>query len=458
MMPSLRLSMRSEPLLIITAVVLAVFAGLLTVLLEQRGTLLLLAFILAAFLAIQAPEILLVAYVSAGFIKSDPNFAVIFDLISRSLDFTVLLAIALLVSMAVRAQSNFTPTLSTLKKAQVELSCFACFLAVIGLNVIYFQVSGYGLDESLRFSTLTLLSFAAPLVLFRNLRQITIMLWALMALGAALMVFSSTDVSNRLLGMGATAIGTGRVLGSVIIILAAVSLTDRIRSRGFAVVPLMVPPLLGLLLTGSRGPLFSLLAVLALMVLLRSILRTGEGPMPARLQSVLPALATVLLFAVLIYYFLATSSLSQRFDLATMEQNPRGDLFDMALTSFLSSPLLGNGMGSFAQLGLGTLAKPILYPHDMAIEVASETGMLGLAPLAGLLVVSFSRGGSFLRTSIRRGRDVTLSLTICALTLYHFLNTFVSGDLNDQRLFWLFLGTLLWMYSSTDGDNSCVSQ
>ncbi|BDA59923.1 hypothetical protein NUITMVS1_13860 [Shewanella xiamenensis] len=94
-------------------------------------------------------------------------------------------------------------------------------------------------------------------------------------------------------------------------------------------------------------------------------------------------------------------------------------LFEQALSMFNENIFLGGGFGSFGMYVFGEDVK--LYPHNLILELASETGLLG-----ALIFILF-----VLNLLIKNWNN---QLFICVF-VFSFLNLMKSYSFQDLRLF-----------------------
>ncbi len=173
--------------------------------------------------------------------------------------------------------------------------------------------------------------------------------------------------------------------------------------------------------TGSRGPFVAFLSVVVIWWL---ILRPSSG---GRKWRRFRLLVQALLVGGLV---LATQfgDFQERFGTASrLRMNEMGDdrnvlariaLQHSALTQFTGHPVKGIGLGSLAHESWQR------YPHNLPIEVLTETGIIGLV-----------LGGTLLLLAARRGRQWR---TLGALTLLSVMFSLTSGDLGGNWLIWYF--------------------
>ena len=102
--------------------------------------------------------------------------------------------------------------------------------------------------------------------------------------------------------------------------------------------------------------------------------------------------------------------------------------YHSAWRAFLTQPFIGMGTGGWPIFqGLGDIE---LHPHNLFLEVLSETGLIGFI-LLGIL------GGAFVY-SFNQQCPVAFILILS----FAFLNAMKSGDLNDNILLFVGVGLL----------------
>lgn len=139
----------------------------------------------------------------------------------------------------------------------------------------------------------------------------------------------------------------------------------------------------GILPTGSRGPLISLLVVLTLWFAFRSDgtgLRLAIATVCAGVMAV-----SVLLFAGDRIETAANSYFSRGQNQGFIEESGRPMLFNRAMNDILSTPVLGVGLGKFGESAIRgskiysrNSSNLGAYPHNIILELLSELGVLGL--------------------------------------------------------------------------------
>lgn len=173
--------------------------------------------------------------------------------------------------------------------------------------------------------------------------------------------------------------------------------------------------LAGLVRTGSRGPLLALLAVLLWLAASKrqDLRRTSIAFVGLSLVTI--ALVSGLLNAsrgnLMAAYFLRTyADPLEDPNIAT-----RLTLFRCAFQMWATRPLLGHGLGAFAVeiTGASGLRE---YPHNVVLELLSETGIVGLLMFLAALTCAFRRAQN-------RWTHVFVFLFLSAMT---------SGDLGSN--------------------------
>lgn len=113
----------------------------------------------------------------------------------------------------------------------------------------------------------------------------------------------------------------------------------------------------------------------------------------------------------------------------------RDKLLQRGLELFRQNPLLGKGVGSFAgavadSLHPGTLYQ---YPHNVMLESAAETGLIGFV----LLFVPLFAGWARLFWRGITGRSGAIAALLAILAVF-FTVANLSGDIPSERGLWIF--------------------
>jgi O-antigen ligase len=309
------------------------------------------------------------------------------------------------------------------------LLLFGCML----LSVLWSPSYGYTVDKITYLFTLTLLAAVAPLLLLRtddDVRRLytsLALISCILAFYIVLFYMPKFSQVQRLLVEGTTTIATGRIAGMAMVWLAAVILFLAKRKLPFLVLLLLQTVVL--FASGSRGPLLASAISLFLLGLLQG------GSIWRRLLKIgaLLALLTIVLFVVSDY--MPSSSIARIRYLLKGEfrtsENVRLDLYKTGLQLIPVNPQ-GMGWGTFPSEEEGTVRR---YPHNLLIEVFLEGGWMAGFVLTGFIVYAIWR------TYMRGGGMVPRSTL--AFLVFFLINAMVSGDINDNRIFFAILALAL---------------
>jgi len=173
--------------------------------------------------------------------------------------------------------------------------------------------------------------------------------------------------------------------------------------------------------TGSLGPPVGLaLGVVAGLVETLRLRQPGDGRVSVGLLGIFIVLGSVVLVFM-------TGLLEPVLAPVTDDPNVIGrtGLLAAALSLFISSPVVGTGLGGFTATGLH------LYPHNLLVEIGAELGILGLlAVLAWWLLA--------LRGAIGSPLLVALLIGVSVASLF-------SGSLASNEAFWTISGLAVAM-------------
>jgi O-antigen ligase len=196
---------------------------------------------------------------------------------------------------------------------------------------------------------------------------------------------------------------------------------------------------------GGRGPVISVLLVL-MVFYSYGILRTSDHQQYLRHLFHL-TFACALSYWLLRWLFAAESNhfIVRTYALITAPElddpiNWRIGYYQSAINAFLNHPLIGVGFGGWVNYhDMGSL--PWQHPHNIVLEVLSETGVIG-----GVLAAWF--GFNVLKNiSYKNLNQSSLHMATTSLLLFGLLNALKSGDLNDNILLFVMSGIILGVAS-----------
>jgi O-antigen ligase len=313
---------------------------------------------------------------------------------------------------------------------------------LMAISLIWTPVPDYGLDKTLKFATFTLAGAFAPFFLIEDraaLKRLLVLL-ALAAAAGALVVLtfgttSGQDDARLEFSGAANTIFTSRFLltGAFLLLLApALRLWKRQRTAivvgGVAVIAVAAS-------IGSRGPVVALALALvctAAAVILRE---------PRRILPLMLLVAVgVAVFPLITLPETSAERLSGLVQdpSGTLQEDLRSRLYAKGLELAQENPVRGIGTGGFFLYSYVVTDREERYPHNVFLETGAE---LGLAPTL-LLAISVA---AMLMALYRRawqaeGDDRSLIYLVAGVFLLNFFAAQFSGDFNDNKTFWAFLG------------------
>jgi O-antigen ligase len=207
---------------------------------------------------------------------------------------------------------------------------------------------------------------------------------------------------------------------------------------------------LGILFTYSRGGMLTLGAVTFLLVLVRRL--------PINTMTVTIGLAGLIA--------LIPTNVGQRFlTIETLFSSPeatalvdassdkRKQLLAVGWRIFADNPVAGVGAGNFGShypayanmVGLSSLDFTAMgvrqYPHNLYLEMGTETGLLGLLTFSGAMAVALVGLFRSRRALLARGEDAHAAMvTAIALAIIGYLISSLFLHSGYPRYLWMFLG------------------
>ena len=317
-------------------------------------------------------------------------------------------------------------------RLRIEALWIVFFFSGMSVALAYTDWTPYAIEKATRFFTLTFLAAIVPTLLIREVAQVKrfvvliVSLGAFLASGVLIEVLGhqfTGSLDDRATGFTTLTLTLGNDAGLAMVAFFAYSLRGG-RQRWLAL--LCVPLFFALLASGSRGPIFCAVAVVALLTLRSSFV--------TRRNLVIVALLCVI---------------SMNVALRVVEDLPRGSIvrvvtllegqFDAsadarrtagltALQAIQDQPL-GKGFGGFAEVYTFGGVTDHIYPHNILLDIAVDNG-LPVALLFFVIVVF-----SLWKTSRASAINPDL-LPFFSIYLFSFSVSLFSGELNlDRTLF-----------------------
>lgn len=437
------MEIKRKPLLIVSSVLVGLFflASVYFSLPLEYMLLGLAAMAVVPYLIIQFPEWFLVA---ALFV---PQWKAIFGYGSTggSADPTVLMLICLAVGLLWRVvmwfgRIGYSELRGMFSRLHVQIGAFVLFAAVLTVSYAYTNAPLYGGTKLSRFLFIGILLFISPFFILLKERDFLNFSRLFVGFGTitAVALIGTLEMRSRNADTDITKIGAGWLVGMAVLLLIFYPLTQN-RWRQRALVIILLPILVGgSMAAAARGPILSL--TLCVFIGMANLIRVGK------LKSSTAAVMILFLLTGVGGSYLAlrqtdlekyNAKATELEDMAsggssTGSAAKRLDFYRATINAIPNQPLFGTGIGSWPVFYYGTDVRG--YPHNLLLEIAYEEGLGGLTIFLTLLFVV----GVALVKMIRASHSHFLVLGL--LVLYCVLVSLFSGDLDDNRVLWLWIG------------------
>lgn len=337
-----------------------------------------------------------------------------------------------------------------LKIAIAPIVTYILISSLMLVSLIYTSGSGYAVEKTLAFSTVTFWSFAGIFLLIKSNESLRMFIRGLLFYGLLTIsiVFlnylfgNSGDISRVGVGSEGTSnvLGLGRLTGITIIILASSLVYSKHKfTKKLFLFSAIVTSLFVLVLTGSRMPFLALVPSLILMVLFSIDWAKGIRIRKGLLLS-LP-LIPVVYFVVrpIIQGSNVFYRLNQFFETAGGGQSvqSRADMIKGSINMWKGAPIFGEGIGSFPVYYASLDYKNRLYPHNIFTEFLSELGLIGLLLFLFLIIISV--------ISVIKSKKDGNQITVVLIGFYLIINANSTGDFNDNRWLFSFMALMIMM-------------
>ena len=342
---------------------------------------------------------------------------------------------------------------------------FLIFGLFLGISYIYTASPDYGFRKILRFNTFAVTMFITPLLIIKSpadSKRLLSYFYFLLVIIIGIMLLQFVyflkwgDFAivlaywNRISIPGANPIQVSRYLAIGAAMMIALLIRNK-PSQSLHYFAILFMILLSIILSGSRGPLVSIIIgsiVYAILYERKHSSRIfGYGIL---------AIGTIIILLILL-----PESLTQRFfdisqgSVIITQQGvqristiaTRFEFWSMSLQAWFSSItsfFIGLGAGGFSSLFIWRDWH--WYPHNLIFEIIAELGMVGL--VIGVLFII--KTYQIINKGIQRGSFTDHSALWVAGTVVMFIAAQFSGDINDNRILWMFIGISI---ASTHVDN-----
>lgn len=408
---------------------------------------LLFAAVIAAFAAIAAafywPAAFLVLPIFAPQFKSLPGLGSVQSKVDLTLLALCCAALAILLHSILGSQRvQLNP--SRFSGSAKQITAFFFFAIVVAGSYLYTPAPEYGGVKLVRFLLIGGFFLLAPLYLIKDeddFRHFALTFVVFGVVQSLLLFVRVGHVSTSPEDTDVTRIGAGWLVGMAILLL----LFYRVVLSPFwrkTLLLLALPCLIGgLIASASRGAVFSV--ALASIILAFKISRGRSKTV------VLVSMIFVMVCAAGAFYYLRgmgngkyAEKMNELIALSHGQETSasggeRIAFYSAAIREIPQRPLLGIGVGGWSVYYYGTDARR--YPHNLLLEVSVEEGMIGILALC-----------IFLWAIWRANRELwditgTRFAVLSGLLIFALTSTMFSGDLDDDRLLWLWSGLVLAM-------------
>jgi O-antigen ligase len=365
------------------------------------------------------------------------------DRFGGAADLTVVMLLGLFVGVLWRSLRHVSrlerDNFSQLFRGQwLVLSSYILFCAVVLASYTYTSAPNYGGVKLVRFLMIGSLFLFSGIILIRNENEFrrTSLLFVAAACITALQMIFQLQHRSLLAETDITRIGAGWLLGMSILLLLAYPI---VRSPRFKLVFVFIAlPLLtaGLIASAARGPFVSLVLTLPLTVLWFSKHRFSAGWIGVSALLIASCLGS--------YVYLRqldpgkySSKLSEMVMLSQGDSTSgsggkRLTFYSQTLAAIPDHFWLGQGIGSWSVFYSGRDMR--YYPHNLFLETTFEEGVLGqILLLLFLCLLAAGTHKMLIATEFHYG-------VLAGLLAYCVSVSMFSGDLDDDRILWLWAG------------------
>jgi len=361
--------------------------------------------------------------------------------------------------VALAMMYNYMRTGGRLKDIlSIPVFLYLLLAAFLLFGLMYTSAPNYGFQKSLRFATIVLVMFLGPIVLAPSLKDLRLIIWILFVMGIIYAIF--TIIAPNVAGFSVAELGRGRFLRVGPLGTAAMMAMGAIIAFCFAIAPhtprtlktvsvvLMPLMLIGIILTGSRGPFFGLW----LCVLIALIVYRKHVP---KVWSVVIVTATIvatfLIFVKLPYEKTVRIGgvVKDKYEIEKVA-SVRTEMFSWVWKNAGSRPILGHGTGAYAVDRNGVDIGD--WPHNIILELLYEQGLVGVLLISLFLLVIFRRWRQASKLTYlcepHMHMEASQIVHIAGLLfLFNLLQAMKSFDIAGNRLTFFSAGLVLAVFN-----------
>ncbi|HLV94073.1 MAG TPA: O-antigen ligase family protein [Candidatus Acidoferrales bacterium] len=322
-----------------------------------------------------------------------------------------------------------------------QITAFFFFALIVAASYLHTPAPQYGGEKLIRFLLIGTFFLLAPLYLINSDEDFRHFSFAfvILAIVQSFVLFARAGRVSSMEDTDVTRIGAGWVIGMAMLLLLFYQVTGTPFWRKVLTIVSLPILVAGLITSASRGAIFS--TVIAAFFLLFKVYK-------GRSKAIVGMIALVaLVCAGTAFYFLRNmggGKYTEKADEIVQMLQGQGSsgtaaerfaFYQAAFREIEQRPLLGLGVGGWSVYYFGKDERA--YPHDLPLEIATEEGLLGLFGFA-----------LFISAVYRASRELTRLtdthfIVLSGLLLFTLMATMFSGDLDDDRVIWLWSGMTL---------------
>lgn len=318
-------------------------------------------------------------------------------------------------------------------------------------GLIYTSSPNYGWMKSSRYFVFGSIMFLAPLLFIRTVSDVKFLIWFFVISGVLIGIATIFNIQeDRAAFLESGTLGTASKIAMAALVSFCFIINKNSRQstkiiNGF----ILFLCFIGIVLTGSRGPLFGLIICCMIAPLL-----FGRR---VSLYWLIPGLV------VGIVGFGYSMTKAEQVAKASMRRissiwqeggggiegafSSRMSYYGYAISNIPHAPVLGHGTGSFAMDYEGEDIPT--YPHNVFLELGYENGMVGVLIFTIFLFMLYKRWKEMrIYVNYLDSKDLYYLPVIAVLIfLYTFMQVLKSGDLERNRFFFFCCGFIVSVYN-----------
>ena len=398
------------------------------------------------------PEFYYALFLTAGIYKADPRLSFVPKFLDLTVFFEVMTILVILYNL-LKGRLIFG-----LPPKEILISYI--FIIILGiLSLSYTLAPICGTDKILRFLFITWPSLFFPITFLRK-KESYIRFSSIFIILSLIMSF---DIIRKGLipgefgfreALGTDYLGVGRISGFALLL--TLTLLFIINNNLYKICLLPVIPLfiLNLFISGGRGPLVSLILSVVLIFIYMAF-----NVIKYRKEKIILNKKNLKIISYMFLMFFLSWLIIDHFSgyfrtiyyRLSLLENLRGDsvetrlsLYNTAINSMRDFPrnIIGLGIGGFSVFYSGYDAARGVYPHNIFLEIGAELGILGLLAfifiICKIIMIAFNN-----IKNIKLEWVFYTNIGLLASLVFMLINASISGDINDNRLFFAVLGLIL---------------